>query len=37
MLYDERKAVLLLYESKVISAEEWLTIIKRIASKEKER
>lgn len=35
-LYIERKAVLLLYEAKIISAEEWLTIVKRIAAKEKE-
>jgi len=35
-LYIERKAVLLLYETKIITAEEWLVLVKRIAKKEKE-
>lgn len=35
-LYKERKAVLLLYESKIITAEQWLAIVKLIAKKEKE-
>ena len=35
-LYLARKAVLYLYENKIIRAEEWLEIVKRIAEKEKE-
>lgn len=36
-LYKARKAVLYLYELKVISAEQWLNIVKAIAQKEKEQ
>jgi hypothetical protein len=35
-LYIERKAALLLYESKIITADQWLAIVKIIAAKEKE-
>lgn len=34
-LYLARKAVLFLYNEKIITAAEWLTIVKRIAEKEK--
>lgn len=37
ILYLARKAVLFLYENKIISAEEWLTIVKRIANREKKQ
>lgn len=35
-LYLARKAVLYLYEQKIITAEQWLNIVKVIAAKEKE-
>ena len=35
-LYLARKAVLFLYNEKIITAEQWLNIVKVIAEKEKE-